>query len=81
MEDCQSGPDAVTTYAGTAGDAVNRAVAKQLLTPPDWPQLAAPLIRVVQSTILDPEDAKTSSGLVNRLHLLAVAWTFLYTEH
>jgi len=40
-----------TMHAGTAGDLANRAVAKQLLAPPDWGCLAAPLIRVAHSIV------------------------------
>jgi len=38
-------------HAGTAGDLASRAVAKQLLAPPDWGCLAVPLIRVVHITV------------------------------
>lgn len=47
-------------HAGTAGDVSNRAVAKQLLAPPDWRQLAGPLIRAVKSIVLTFEIRKTS---------------------
>lgn len=40
-----------TMHAGTAGDLANRAIAKQLLAPPDWGRLAAPLIRVAHSIV------------------------------
>lgn len=38
-------------HAGTARDLANRAVAKQLLAPPDWGRLAAPLIRVAHTIV------------------------------
>ena len=38
-------------HAGTAGDLANRAIAKQLLAPPDWGRLAAPLIRVAHTIV------------------------------
>ncbi|KAA6422807.1 MAG: hypothetical protein FRX49_07342 [Trebouxia sp. A1-2] len=37
--------------ASTARDLANRAVAKQLLAPPDWGRLAAPLIRVAHTIV------------------------------
>ena len=66
--------------AGTAGDATNRAVAKQLLTPPDWLQLAKPLITAVQIIILDPEDAKTNAGLLNNLDVRATTSVFMPSD-
>lgn len=54
----------VCMHAGTAGDTANRAIAKQLLAPPDWPQLAAPLITLVQSIVQDSAGSKSiTAGL------------------
>lgn len=54
--------------AGTAGDSANRAVAQQLLAPPDWARLAGPLIRMVQ-TIVDAT-ATIIKGDINEYQLL-----------
>lgn len=48
-------------HAGTAGDPANRTVAKQLLGLTDWAELASPLIRVIQSTVLGDTNSKSSA--------------------
>ncbi|DBB12261.1 TPA: hypothetical protein ACH3X3_006363 [Trebouxia sp. C0006] len=63
-------------HAGTAGDLANRAIAKQLLAPPDWGRLAAPLIRVahtiVETTFSVIKGRNKGKGPGEKLPLLAV---------
>ena len=76
-------------YAGTAGDLANRAVAKQLLAPPDWGRLAAPLIRVAH-TIVETTFSVikgeahgcwvSSSVLGPKHHMHPCHWCFLPSE-
>ena len=64
-------------HAGTAGDLANRAIAKQLLAPPDWGRLAAPLIRVAH-TIVETNFSVIKGAVHVRLHPCLVS-TVMHT--
>lgn len=63
-----------TMHAGTAGDFANRAVAKQLLAPPDWGRLAVPLIWVAH-TIVDTTFSVINGAVHGCLDLCLVSRT------